>query len=56
MPQNTTLMMRLISSSGEKIVSKRGTSGAAVAVAKREMSSREVGRIKPGITTKQKYG
>ena len=42
-PQNSTLMMRMISSSGEKIVSKRGTSGAAVATARREMSSRPNG-------------
>jgi hypothetical protein len=34
-PQNTTLMMRMMSSSGEKIVSKRGKRGAAVAAASR---------------------
>jgi hypothetical protein len=37
--QNTTLMMRIMSSSGEKIVSSRGKSGAAVAAARRAMSS-----------------
>jgi hypothetical protein len=33
--QNTTLMTRMISSSGEKIVSKRGKRGTNVAAAKR---------------------
>src|SRR5215472_9185136 len=37
--QNTTLMMRMMSSSGEKIVRASGNRGAAVAVARREMSS-----------------
>jgi len=38
--QNTTLMIRMMSSSGEKIVSRRGKRGAAVTVARRVMSSR----------------
>jgi len=37
--QNRTLMMRMRSSSGEKIVRRRGTIGAAVAAARRVTSS-----------------
>src|SRR5215470_17165255 len=36
--QNTILKKRIISSSNEKIVSRSGDSGAAVAIAKRESS------------------
>ena len=36
--QNTTLIIRLISSSNEKIVSRRGDKGAAVATARRDTS------------------
>ena len=41
--QKTTLTMRMMSSSGEKIVSRRGTRGAAVAAASRVISSRPNG-------------
>lgn len=41
--QNTTLTIRRMSSSGEKIVSRRGKRGAAVAAARRVMSSKPNG-------------
>lgn len=45
--QNTIFITRMISSSGEKIVSRRGTRGAAVAAARRVTSSNQngIGRI-----------
>ena len=43
--QKITVIIRMMSSSGEKIVSRSGTEGAAVATAKREMSSNPNGTV-----------
>ena len=48
--QNTTLRTRIKSSSGEKIVRRSGTSGAAVAAAKRDMSSSPKGTARMSRT------
>ena len=49
--QKTTFMTRMITSSGEKTSSKRGTIGAAVAMAKRDTSFSPKGTIRISVTT-----
>src|SRR5215469_15969381 len=44
--QNTTLIIRKMSSSGDQIVNRRGRNGAAVTAARREISSRPKGTVR----------
>jgi len=49
--QNTTWIIRMMSSSGDQIVKRRGRNGAAVTAARREMSSSVNGRKRMSRTS-----